>query len=504
MIAFTTPDCARLMPQHLAISRAAKLLGVSRASLQKRIKDGGLHSFDGTITSDELLQLYPDLQLEDSGLFERTQEIKQEAFRRRIMDRTLPAKEVLAERLFEQSIELDSIKQHLQHYHTLVVGVQEKLQELARRAPAARPALRDLDEWLEQALRGVLAADKKPDTVGVMDAMLRVMSAHVTLQPSGKDFFVEGNDTLLEAALKAGLALNYGCSSGNCGLCKARVISGQVMKTRHSDYLLSEPERQQGYTLMCCHTAVSDVMLEALEAASASDIPKQQLTARVKAVTPLSQDTMLLHLQTPRSHRLRFLAGQSVTLGHVEAGSGEFPIASCPCNDRDLQFHIQRGMGGRFGEIVWNGLKPGDSITVYGPWGDYVFNEDSQQDELFIAFDRGFAPVKSLLEHSMATESAEDMILVWGATTDDGHYMANLCRAWDDALENFHYLPISVAPTRSATEAAADVVAGLLQAFPQCRRMDVYLAGPEPLVAAATAELLAAGFNKTKLTAMAV
>lgn len=491
------------MPQHLAISRAAKLLGVSRAALQKRIKDGGLHSFDGTITSDELLQLYPDLQLEDSGLFEHTQKIKQDAFRRRIMDRTLPAKEILAERLFEQSLELDNLKQHLQHYHTLVVGLQTHLHELGQRMPQARSALEELDTWLERALRGVLAADQKPDTVGVMDAMLRVMSAHVTLQPSGKDFFVEGNDTLLEAALKAGLALNYGCSSGNCGLCKARVISGQVMKTRHSDYLLSEPEKQQGYTLMCCHTAVSDVTLEALEASSASDIAKQQLTARVKAVTPLSQAMRLLHLQTPRSHRLRFLAGQSVTLGHAEAGSAEFPIASCPCNDRDLQFHIQRGMGGAFGEKVWNGLKAGDSVTVYGPWGDYVFKDDSPHGELFIALDRGFAPIKSLLEHSMARESAEDMILVWGASTEDGHYMANLCRAWDDALENFHYLPVLL-QTPSAAAAAAEVVAALLQAFPRSRQMDVYLAGPEPQVAAVMDELVAAGFSKARLTAMAV
>jgi CDP-4-dehydro-6-deoxyglucose reductase len=492
------------MPQQLAISRAARLLGVSRAALQKRIKEGGLHSFDGTITSEELLQLYPDLQLEDSGLFERTQKIKQDAFRRRVMDRTLPAKEVLAERLYEQSLELNDIKQHLQNYHTLVVGLQDKIHELGGSQPEARSALVQLDEWLEHELRHVLGEDKKPDTLDVIDAMLRVMSAHVTLHPSGRDFFVEGNDTLLEAALKAGLALNYGCSSGNCGLCKARVISGQVMKTRHFDYVLSEPEKQQGYTLMCCHTAVSDVTLEALEASSASDIPKQQISAKVKAVTQLSENMMLLHLQTPRSHRLRFLAGQSVTLGHVEAGSGEFPIASCPCNDRDLQFHIQRGVGGSFSEKVWNGLKTGETITVYGPWGDYLFREESQNGVIFIAFDRGYATIKSLLEHSMARESAEDMILVWSASTPDGHYMSNLCRAMEDALENFHYLPVSVAGLESEDAAASQVIDALLEAYPKARQLDIYLAGPENQIAPAREKLLAAGFPNNKLTAMVV
>ena len=492
------------MPQQLALSRAAKLIGVSRSALQKRIKDGGLHSFDGTISTEELLQLYPDLKLEDSGLFERTQKIKEEAFRLRIRDRTLPPKEVLAERLVEQSMELDDVKQHLQHYHTLVVGLQDQIHQLGETSPAAGETLKQLENWLDQELRHVLGEEQKPDSLAVMDAMLKVMSAHVTLQPSGRDFFVEGNDTILEAALKSGLAPNYGCSSGNCGLCKARVISGQVMKTRHFDYVLSEAEKQQGYTLMCCHTAVSDLVVEALEANSASDIPKQQLTARVKAVTPLNTDMLMVHLQTPRTQRLRFLAGQSVTLGHVEAGSGEFPIASCPCNDRDLQFHIERDQGSAFGHKAWSGLKAGENITVYGPWGDYIFKEDSQNGAIFIAFDRGFAPIKSLLEHSMARESNEDMVLVWGASATDGHYMNNLCRAWADALENFYYLPVSMAESTSAEAGVIQVVEKLINDFPKAKQFDIYLAGPEAYIAPAMSQLQAAGFSKSQLTAMVV
>lgn len=491
------------MPHQLTLSRAAKLIGVTRGALQKRIKDGGLHSFDGSLSTEELLQLYPDLKLEESGLFERTQKIKEEAFRRRVLDRTLPAKEVLAERLYEQSMELYDVKQHLQHYHTLAVGLHEEIARLRDAAPNSGAALEQLDAWLEKELQRVLGKEQKPDSIAVMDAMLRVMSAHVTLQPSGKDYFVEGNDTLLEAALKAGLALNYGCSSGNCGLCKARVISGQVMKTRHFDYVMSDPEKQQGYTLMCCHTAVSDVTLEALEAHSADDIPKQQLTARVKAVTPLSQNMMMLHLQTPRTHRLRFLAGQSVTLGHIEAGSAELPIASCPCNDRDLQFHVQKGLGGALGAKIWSGLKSGENITVYGPWGDYVFNDESTNGIAFIAFDRGFAPIKSLLEHSMARESADDMILAWGASSADGHYMNNLCRAWADALENFHYLPVLVNTQPSPADGAALVIDTLLKQYPQVRRFDLYLSGPEEFIAAAEEKLLAAGFSAKQISVLA-
>jgi hypothetical protein len=76
---------------------------------------------------------------------------------------------------------------------------------------------------------------------------------------------------------------------------------------------LSETEKAQGYTLMCCHTAASsELTLELLEAGGPQDIPEQQIVTQVRAITTSGTQHPLLHLQTPRTHRLRFLAGQSV------------------------------------------------------------------------------------------------------------------------------------------------------------------------------------------------
>jgi CDP-4-dehydro-6-deoxyglucose reductase, E3 len=491
------------MPQLLAISRAARLVGVPRAALQKRIQDGSLHSYEGMISTEELLQAYPETKLEDSGLLEKTTQIKQEAFARRVRDHMLPPKEVLAERLFEQSRELADVKSHLKRYHSLVVNMQQQLQERSRTVPeAVRNTLAELDSWIEQQLEAVLDT-QAPSALAVMDDMLRVMSAHVTLQPSRHDFFVEGTDNLLEAALKAGLALNYGCSSGNCGLCKARVVDGQVLKVKHHDYVLSEAEKQQGYCLMCSYTAVSDLALEALEANSAKDIPPQELSARIKAVAPLGPDMMLLHLQTPRSHRLRFLAGQTVTLGLPGAGSAEFPITTCPCDDRNLQFHIERGQGGSFGERVFAGLNTTENVSVYGPWGDYDYKEEGRHEMLFIAFGRGFGLIKSLIEHTMARESANDMLLLWAAYPPNNHYMLNLCRSWTDALDNFRFDPVNIAGQNPQQE-AVDVVDRLLADHPEVSNYDIYLAGPDTYVGPAADKLKNAGITDQQIVALAV
>ena len=92
-------------------------------------------------------------------------------------------------------------------------------------------------------------------------------------------------------------------------------------RTRHADYALTAAEKAAGVVLLCCHTALTDLVLEAREAHGAADMPLQSIEARVKAVSPVGADMRLLHLQTPRTNRLRFLAGQWVTLSLADGAS---------------------------------------------------------------------------------------------------------------------------------------------------------------------------------------
>jgi CDP-4-dehydro-6-deoxyglucose reductase len=485
------------MSQLLSLSRAARLVGVARGALQQKIRSGELPSFDGMVSGDDLLRLYPAVELESNAGFERVTRIREEAFGRRLRERMLPSQEILAQRVFEQSRELADLRAHLQRYHATVVRLRERLHAEEARA-AERDAIvaaHELGAFLDRELEAVLGLTEAPNALSVMDDMLRVMSAHVIVRPSRHEFFVDGADTILDAALRSGLAMNYGCSNGNCGLCKARVVSGQVKKVRHHDYVLSEAEKRQGYTLLCSHTAVGDLVIEALESAEPADIPQQQIVARVKAVQALGDDLMLLHLQTPRTNRLRFLAGQHLTLTAGEA-SAQLPIASCPCDDRNLQFHLARDAQDSFAQSAFGSLKSGDAVTLFGPWGDFVLRPDSQRSIVFIACDTGFAPIKSLLEHAMALELSERLYLYWLATPPTGHYLANLCRSWADALDNFTYVPIA-AEHGDALELVRRVGADHVD----LNSFDIYLAGPEEFVRTATMTLRERGFPETQLSA---
>ncbi|MBK6854046.1 MAG: 2Fe-2S iron-sulfur cluster binding domain-containing protein [Burkholderiales bacterium] len=485
------------MAQWVTVWRAAQLVGVPRGVLQQRVRSGEIELADGLVSTQTLLTLYPQTKLEESGLLERVTQIRDDSFGKRLRERILPSQEVLAQRLFQQSQELADVQRHLQRYHALVIALRDRLHEFSRSAGADDARLQALRRQLDEGLARALATESV-DVLDVMDDMLKVVSAQVTVRPSGHQFTVEGRDSLLQAGMRAGLKLNYGCGNGSCGLCKVRVIDGQVACTLHSDYSLSPAERQQGYVLACAHTAASsELTIETLEARGPADMPEQQIVTSVRGLRELAPDTVQLHLQTPRTHRLRFLAGQSVTLGLAGAQDAhiDLAIASCPCDDRNLHFFIARDPGNSFAERLFSGaVKPGDAVTVWGPSGDFVLDEDTRP-LVFAACDLGFAPIKSLIEHALAADTVPSISLFWLATRADGHFMGNQCRAWSEALDNFdstltHHVDLVTGASHMSAAIRADL-------------FDIdcvyYVAGPRRFVDALRAELSAAGVSAARV-----
>ena len=486
------------MSHQVSIWRAAQLLGVARGVLQQLVRDGTLVLNDGWVSTDVLLQLYPEAQLEESGLLERVTQIRDEAFGKRVRERLLPSQEVLAQRLFAQSQELADLRKHLQRYHRLVISLQKEVREQLAQHPGVAAWLA-LEQQVTQGLAKALATESV-DMLEVMDDMLKVMTAQVTVRPSGHVFAVEGHANLLQAGLHSGLKLIYGCGNGSCGMCKARVISGAVVKTQHFDYPLSETEKALGYTLMCCHTAAtSELTLELLEATGPQDIPEQLIATQVRGITPLAPHTLLLHLQTPRTHRLRFMAGQSVQLGLSLPGQGDihttYPLASCPCDDRNLLFFVTRNEADALARHLFaRDVKPGATLIVQGPTGEFVLNE-GHRPLVFAACDGSFGPVKSLIEHALSLDAAPSLSLFWLATRSDGHFYSNQCRAWSEALDQFEYALV----THPDVALGAWQIAQAMRADLFNIDCDFYIAGPERFVRTLFEEMRSTGVAASQI-----
>lgn len=478
------------MSHLLPLSRVARLVNQPRHALQAMIRNGTLATFDGMVELDELLRAFPEVKWDDDAEFRRVTEIKDQAFARRVRDRALPDKEVLVARLNELGDDYAAARALLMHYDKVMSWLDEKIEEIEEGASLeTHHALHSVRAFLLRNLAEVPADAAQAQAVLAQERILKIMSAHVTVQPSGHEFFVEGTDTLLDAALRNGVSLNYGCSNGNCGDCKARLISGEVKKVHAHDFVLKQAEKDAGMILLCAYAPVNDVVIEA-NVAGARDIPVQQLSARVKSVEVFNPQVAALHILAPRSQRLRFLGGQSIQLGFAGT-SGRYAIASCPCEDRHIEVQVARRPGDAFAEALFTAIKASDTVTVEGPYGEFVFDEDSPRPVIFLAFGAGFAPIKSLIQHAMSLELAESMDLHWVAD-DAGHYLDNLCRAWTDALDNFNYVPHAKPDDLEA------LLAVIVQDYPDLHRFDIYASGSAAQLDAARKHFLGAGLPEPR------
>jgi CDP-4-dehydro-6-deoxyglucose reductase len=473
----------------LTLSRAARLAGVTRGVLQKRIRDGQLPSFEGMVRVDELVRAFPETQLEDNAELARVSQIKERAFGRRVYERALPDKEVLAARLGALGRELAEVKAGAARYRALLAELRQRLEGHA------------LGAWLKQELEAGMTPSEDERQILAQEGVMRVMAPHVKVMPGGQEFFVEGADTVLDAALHAGLGMAYGCSAGNCGECKARIVAGSVKQVRQHDYRLSEAEKAQGYALMCCCTALTDLVLEASVARFADEIPQQSITAQVRRMDSLSGEVMLLELLTPRTNRLRFLAGQSaqVALGGAQA---TWPIASCPCEERRLHFHVRRMPGNILSDYVFERLRVGEAVALSGPVGDFVLREDSARPLVFVAWGwQGFAPVKSVIEHALAQEAAESIDLYWIGANAADHYYPKLCRSWAEAIDNFRYTPLIAGAGLhgEVTQTVRATLAEMLRDLGPLAERDLYVAGDSAQVEASRAFLAGHGLPEAQL-----
>lgn len=470
------------MPRSITLSRAARLVGVKRGTLQTKIRSGELRTFEGELLLSDLLQAYPQTQVEDSTMLDRVEQIMEQAVNkviRPIDDK--PDVDTLAARILALSQELAGARREALRYQQLVEEMKEQFVQLDIRGNASDQSFSALKLWFNDALTSLIDSEDETDDFIAKEAFLRVMAAQVHIIPSGHEFFIEGTDSILEAGLRGGLALNYGCSNGNCGRCKAKVVSGQVKKIRPHDYVLTETERSLNYILTCANTAVTDVVLEADEALGAHDIPAQEIDIKLKKVNCSNDKTIILQAKTPRTQRLRFLAGQYLSLNVNGMEAQDCSIASCPCDDMNLQFHLPNVPGQPLSDYLTKGMKANDSITIKGPRGNFTLNEESSHSLVFLACNNGFGPVKSLIEHAMALDVAEDIYLYWVVTDGNQHYLGNLCRSWADALDNFHYTALEV-DTESAIE---EMLPEILEYLGNSDNLDFYTCLPPALVESA-------------------
>ena len=265
----------------------------------------------------------------------------------------------------------------------------------------------------------------------------------ITLSPDGQTFDVEADESILTAALRAGLILPYGCKNGACGSCKGDILSGSVDYGVYQEKSLTAVEREQGKALFCQAKPLSDCTLKARLVGKVGDIQVKMMPGRIQTLEKVTDDVIVLHLKLPASQRLEFLAGQYLEFILKDGTRRSFSMGNAPHDDEFVQLHVRHVPGGQFTDHVFGKMKEKDILRFEAPLGTFFLREDSDKPIVFVASGTGFAPIKSIIEHALHKAITRPMTLYWGGRRPKDLYMHALAQRWaTDFPEFFKYVPV--------------------------------------------------------------
>lgn len=322
------------------------------------------------------------------------------------------------------------------------------------------------------------------------------MNFQVTVQPSGRVFEVEREETLLGAAIRQGVGLPYGCKDGACGSCKSKLLEGRVIHGAHQPKTLTPEEEAAGFVLTCCATPQTDCTLEARTVPGAGEFPVLKLPSRVLSLTKPATDVAVLRLQLPANQNFQFHAGQYVEFILRDGARRSYSMANAPHNlgtPAAIELHIRHMPGGKFTDHVFGAMKEKDILRMEGPFGSFFLREDSDKPIVLLASGTGFAPIKAIIERIEHLDLNRPVTLYWGCRSQADLYLHDWALQAAARLPQLRYVPVLSEPRAEDgwTGRTGFVHQAVMADFPDLGGHQVYACGAPIVVESAQRDFVA-------------
>ncbi len=322
------------------------------------------------------------------------------------------------------------------------------------------------------------------------------MNFQVTVQPSGRVFEVEREETLLGAAIRQGVGLPYGCKDGACGSCKSKLLEGRVIHGAHQPKTLTPEEEAAGFVLTCCATPQTDCTLEVRTVPGAGEFPVLKLPSRVLSLTKPAADVAVLRLQLPANQNFQFHAGQYVEFILRDGARRSYSMANAPHNlgtPAAIELHIRHMPGGKFTDHVFGAMKEKDILRMEGPFGSFFLREDSDKPIVLLASGTGFAPIKAIIERIEHLGLSRPVTLYWGCRSQADLYLHDWALQAAARLPQLRYVPVLSEPKAEAgwTGRTGFVHQAVMADFPDLGGHQVYACGAPVMVESAQRDFVA-------------
>jgi CDP-4-dehydro-6-deoxyglucose reductase len=326
------------------------------------------------------------------------------------------------------------------------------------------------------------------------------MTFQVTIQSSGHTFAVNSGESVLDAALRQGIILPYGCRNGACGSCMGTLTSGTVDYKHGTPSGLSTTDINDGKVLFCQARPVSDLTIQVREVDAARDIEVKTLPCRVNKLEHLAHDVIRIYLKIPDTERLQFLAGQYIDVLLKDHAPRAFSIANPPHDDDFIELHIRNVQGGYFSAQVFNQMQEKAMLRFKGPLGTFFLREDTDRPAILIGGGTGFAPLKGMLEHAFQIGIKQPLHLFWGVRAARDLYLDELPVRWMKSHGNFRYTPVLSEPLPADNRGGETgfVTDSVIQQYPDLSAYDVYMSGPPVMVETGHKLFMQHGLNESR------
>lgn len=320
-----------------------------------------------------------------------------------------------------------------------------------------------------------------------------MMAYELQIEPLGQTISIEDGQTVLDAALRAGIYLPHACCHGLCGTCKISVLDGEVEHGAASSFALMDFERDEGVCLACCATVSGDLVIEA-DIDEEPDAQVHPVADYSGVVTRIDELTPSINGITIRPDReVAFQAGQYVMLNLPgEIGSRAFSLANPP-GAAEIELQVRRVPGGAATSYLHESLKVGERLEWTGPYGRFFVRESAGLPLLFMAGGSGLSSPRSMILDLLAKGFSLPITLVYGQRNRAELYEHGAFLELAAKHSNFTYVPVlSEEPSGSAWdgqrgyvhEAAKEIFGN------DFRGHKAYLCGPPAMIEACITALM--------------
>lgn len=380
--------------------------------------------------------------------------------------------------------------------------------------------------------------------IGLLVARRSLVPADTVLVTvnEGKTIEAGRGDRLLGVLHDAGIGIPAACGgSGTCGLCRVTVVgdgAGEPQATEKG--VLSAAERRAHVRLACQCQLRGPVSVEVpTEILVAEGFECKVLSNRMLA--PLIRE---LVLDVPDGRDIDFRAGGFMQLTapaytidlstlelphefeeiwniagwrqmHAESPKPVTRAYSIACRPEDkgrLVFNIRLAVPPAGHEVdITPGvvsshlfsLKPGDSIEVSGPYGEFHV-QPTERDMIFIGGGVGMAPLRAMVHEQIGLGTKRRMSYFYGARAAADLFYREEFDAIAQSHDNFTWTPALSEPApgdrwTGATGFIHEVVHNAMRSHPAPEDCEYYLCGPPVMISAVFAMLDRLGVERDSI-----